>query len=147
MERPFQLTLMIALPIFKLPYRSFDSNDPHSIHFCERDTIQLEASFKFALLVAKNSKPFTEGPYVKEILLTACESLFSDIRQKDEMIRRIRELPLSNDTVRERVVAMADDVKQQQTKDMCCSPFFSLACDESTDIGDIAQLAIFARYA
>ena len=41
---------------------------------------------------------------------------------------------------------MANDVYQQQSSDLVQSPFFSIACDESTDVNDVSKLAIFARY-
>ena len=60
------------------------------------------------------------------------------------MIRRCKTLPLS--TVRDRILDMALDTETQQIDDMLASPYFSIACDETTDIGDVAQLAIFVRY-
>jgi len=74
------------------------------------------------------------------------EHLFSEYRNKTEIIRELEELPLSAKTVRDRTVRMAENVTQKQLYNLKSSPVFSFACDESCDVQDIAQLTLIARY-
>lgn len=52
----------------------------------------------------------------------------------------IDRIPLSNDTVRQRIKDMAESVKDQLVAHLRQSQFFSLQLDESTDIGHEANL-------
>ena len=114
--------------------------------FVSKDNKRTEASYEVASVIARHGKPFTDGEYIKDALLRVSETLFSDLKNKDEIVRRVKEVPLSDSTIRSRIMDMADDVESKQSKDLCDSPFFSIACDESTDVRDVAQLAIMARY-
>ena len=66
---------------------------------------------------------------------------------KDKIIQRISEMPLSRNTVKDRVQRMASDVSEQLTTDLqkvaCCS----MCLGESTDVNHHATLAVILRYA
>ena len=53
------------------------------------------------------------------------------------------QIPLSNNTVARRVEELASDVHRQVATHVKNCKFFSLAMDESTDISDTAQVAVF----
>ncbi|KAJ4939175.1 hypothetical protein JOQ06_028635 [Pogonophryne albipinna] len=55
-------------------------------------------------------------------------------------------MPLSAKTVKDRTIKMAEDITRQQIKDINSAVAYSIACDESKDIGDIEQIALFCRY-
>ncbi|XP_050503441.1 protein FAM200A-like [Diabrotica virgifera virgifera] len=57
----------------------------------------------------------------------------------------VNSLQLSARTVTRRVENMSEDVVSQMKMDLQRSIFFSLQFDESTDISDTSQLAIFVR--
>lgn len=58
---------------------------------------------------------------------------------------KFSQLALSNNTMARRVVDLASDVQRQLCQHMHSCKYFSLAVDESTDICDTAQLAVFIR--
>ena len=64
-----------------------------------------------------------------------------------EQKTKLRELSLSNDTVRRRVEDLANDLKEQlgQHLEALGKGAFSIALDESTDISDTEQLLIYIR--
>jgi zinc finger BED domain-containing protein 5/7/8/9 len=55
-------------------------------------------------------------------------------------------LILSNNTVSRRIEALSMDVKGQTTKAMQNSRRFAIQLDETTDIGNCAQLMVYVRY-
>ena len=72
--------------------------------------------------------------------------LFDDFKNKDAIIKRIEELPISSNTAKNRVMAMNANIASKLRKDLAGCDFFSICLDETTDITSSARLAIFARY-
>ena len=68
------------------------------------------------------------------------------IKEKEKIIQRIKEIPLSRNTVKVRILVMADNVSHQQSTDITSCDLFSICLDESTDVTGSARLAIFCRY-
>ena len=66
--------------------------------------------------------------------------------EKEKIIQRIKEIPLSRNTVKARILDMADNVSHQQNKNLSFCNFLSICRDDSTDITGSARLAIFGRY-
>ncbi|MBN3284796.1 GTD2B protein, partial [Polyodon spathula] len=86
----------------------------------------------------------------KEFLQRAMRSagsLFHDFPNKDKIVQRITDMPLSRNTVKDRILRMAEDVSQQLTAELQKSEFYSLCLDESTDVSNHARLAVIMRYA
>ena len=77
--------------------------------FVSKDNKRTEASYEVASVIARHGKPFTDGEYIKDALLRVSETLFSDLKNKDEIVRRVKEVPLSDSTIRSRIMDMADD--------------------------------------
>ncbi|KAJ1114244.1 hypothetical protein NDU88_002483 [Pleurodeles waltl] len=105
-----------------------------------------EASFKICYLLAKHKKPFTEAELVKKCFLSAAEILFENYSNKSSILKEIGALQLSDSTCAHRIEAMGENIQEQVIKAVRESPFFSIAMDESTDIGDVAQLLVWVRY-
>ena len=104
------------------------------------------ASFAGALAIVRNGKPFTDGEYAKSFMLDVANELFDDFSNKDKIIKRIKEMPLSARTVHDRSIMMSNQIEDMQVKDINAAPFFSLALDESTDISNLSQFSVVARY-
>ncbi|CAL9687262.1 unnamed protein product [Knipowitschia caucasica] len=104
------------------------------------------ASFVAAQEIVRHGKPFTDGDYIKQSFLNISEHLFADFKNKHEIVQKIREMPLSAGTVKDRTIKMAENVTKQQIKDINSAAAYSIACDESKDKSDIEQIALFCRY-
>ncbi|XP_061092579.1 protein FAM200A-like [Conger conger] len=99
----------------------------------------VKASFIVAEEIAKSARSFTEGEFLKSCMMKVCDVLCPDNRQI------LANVSLSRNTVADRVCEMATDLRTQlmeRSKDIIA---YCLAVDESTDMTDTAQLAIFIR--
>ena len=103
------------------------------------------ASFVAAREIVKHGKPFTDGEYMKDSFIKMSKHLFSDSKNKTEIIQKIKDMPLSAKIVKERAIKMANNITDQQIKDINSAPAFSIACDESCDVTDIEQTALLCR--
>ena len=60
---------------------------------------------------------------------------------------KLSRIPLSNDTISDRIDDMSKDILAQVVADLISSPAkFSLQLDETTDVSNLSQLAVFVRY-
>ncbi|XP_034288864.1 general transcription factor II-I repeat domain-containing protein 2A-like [Pantherophis guttatus] len=105
------------------------------------------ASFQISLCIAKHGKPLSDGDIIKTAMLSRCNSLFHDFPNRDKIMKRISEVPLSRNTVKDRVRRMASDVGQQLATDLQKAACYSMCLDESTDVNNHARLAVILRYA
>lgn len=81
----------------------------------------------------------------KEAFLDGSEKLFSNFKNKSEILNAIKDLQLSRSTVTRRIEDMNKNVTRQLEDDIQSCRSFSLHLDESTDIVDTAQLLVFIR--
>ena len=95
----------------------------------------------------RNVKTFTDGEYTKTFMLDVANELFDDFSDKDKIIKRIKDMPLSARTLHDRTIMMANQIEATQVKDINAAPFFSLALDEPTDVSNLSQFSVIARYA
>ena len=89
--------------------------------------------------VAKSSRPFTEGKFLKKCMIKVCDVLPPD---KRPMLVNVN---LSGNTIADRVCKMSANLRAQLSKRSIDFIAYSLAVDESTDMTDPAHLAIFIR--
>ena len=89
-----------------------------------------ESSYKVAECIAKRRKPFTNVDFIKEVFINCSEVLFEDLPNKNVILSRIKNLPVSARTVERRVEDMAVDVKMQQAVALQLVNTFSAALDE-----------------
>ena len=99
----------------------------------------VKASYAVAEIIAKNSKPFSDGEFVKE-----CIECVADIICPDKKAQ-FAKLSLSRQTVARRIEELASNVERTLKYRATNFQFYSLALDESGDASDTAQLAIFLR--
>ncbi|GFV79043.1 general transcription factor II-I repeat domain-containing protein 2A [Trichonephila clavipes] len=104
------------------------------------------ASYSAANAIAGQDKPFQEGEFLKEAWLAFALSLFDDFDNKNKIIQRIKDVPLSRNTIKDRILKLAENVTDQQKNDINFAHFISLCLDESIDTTQSARLAVFARY-
>ena len=59
---------------------------------------------------------------------------------------KLSQIPLSNDTVSNRIDKMNNDILDEMVSDLILSPAkFSLQLDKTTDVASLSQLAVFVR--
>jgi len=79
-------------------------------------------------------------------MLDVANKLFEDFSNKDRIMKRIKDMPLSAKTVYNRTIMMANQVEETQLKDINAAAYFSLALDESRDVSHLSQFTVIARY-
>ena len=101
-----------------------------------------QASYLVAEIIAKNSKPHTEA---EKVIFLACSAIMKTMfGPKAE--EKIRQIPLSNDTIRRRICDMSTDIQDTVIFSVKQSKMFTMQVDESTDISGKAQLIVFIRF-
>ena len=104
------------------------------------------ASFSFSYSIVKHGKPFSDGEFLKSAFMDCAPFLFDDFKNKDAIIKRIEEIPISRNTAKNRVMAINANIASKLRKDLAGCDFFSICHDETTDITSFDRLAIFARH-
>ena len=84
-------------------------------------------------------KSFTDSEYIKDYVLYAVDSVCPEKNNKMDG------LCLSARTVTRRIEDMAGDVRDTLSETCSSLEFFAVALDESTDVKDTSQLAVFVR--
>ena len=108
-------------------------------HSREISDAAVKASYLIANEIAVASKPFSEGEFVKTCMLKAAEIVCPEKRQA------FANISLTRNTVADRISDLSADLDSQLKRKVKSFIAFSVAIDESTDITDVAQLAIFIR--
>ncbi|XP_066980426.1 general transcription factor II-I repeat domain-containing protein 2-like [Macrobrachium rosenbergii] len=99
----------------------------------------VKASYLIANELVQASKPFSDGEFVKTCMLKAAEVVCPEKRPA------FANISLSRNTVADRVEDLSGDLGGQMNDKIKSFIAISVAVDESTDVTDVAQLAIFIR--
>ena len=99
----------------------------------------IRTSYEISELIVKKLKPYVEREFVKECIVTAAKLLAPD------KVTLFEKVSLSRRTVSDWIEDMGEDIEKTLKYRAKCFEFFSLALDETTDITNTAQLAIFIR--
>ncbi|XP_070408444.1 general transcription factor II-I repeat domain-containing protein 2 [Nothobranchius furzeri] len=99
----------------------------------------VKASYLIANEIAVASKPFSEGEFVKTCMMKAAEIVCPEKRQA------FANISLTRNTIADRISDISADLDCHVREKVKSFIAFSVAIDESTDITDVAQLAIFIR--
>ncbi len=102
----------------------------------------VEASYKISLLIAKQKKPHTIG----ETLVKPCMVEAACLVLDQNCVNKLNQISLSDNTVKQRIDDMSQDIKLQVTEKIRLSPFFAIQLDESTDVAQLPQLLVYARF-
>jgi len=103
------------------------------------DTSLLTASYVISLQIAKCKKAYSIGEaLIKPSLTAACNEVLGQAAAS-----KMKDIPLSNDTVERRISYMAEDTETQPIKK---SKLSALQLDESTDIHNNSNLLTYVRY-
>ena len=84
-------------------------------------------------------KPFTDGEYIKECLLAAAEEI------APKKVKDFSQISFSRQTVSRRIHVISNEICETLETTLKTFIYFSLAFDETTDIVDASQLAVFIR--
>lgn len=104
------------------------------------------ASFEVSKVIAQHGKPLSDGEYIKEAWLECAPFLFDNFSEKEKIIQHIKDLSVSSETVKDRILKLEKNTAEQLTNDLSSCKFFSICVDEITDITSSARLAIFSRF-
>ncbi|XP_077968781.1 general transcription factor II-I repeat domain-containing protein 2-like [Styela clava] len=107
--------------------------------FCSTNEDVLTLSYEVSELIAKKLKPYDNEGWVKEILVKAAEKL------APKSVHLYQRLSLSRPTVCDRIKEMGQDIEDNLKKRAEKYENFSVCLDETTDIKNTAQLAIYFR--
>ena len=99
------------------------------------------ASFEVALHTAKQKTSYHQSTLVKPCAVDMVKLLLGETSAK-----KIQQVPLSNDTIKRRILLMSTDVKQQVIAEIRSFPMFAVQFDKSTDVASCSQLFVFVRY-
>ena len=101
----------------------------------------MKASYLVALRVARAKKPHT---IAENLILPAamdmCEAVLNG-----KCATKLKEIPLSNNTVSRRIDEISNDIKAQLLEGLK-QTYFAIQLDKSTDIAGQAQLLVYVRY-
>ncbi|XP_042242397.1 general transcription factor II-I repeat domain-containing protein 2B-like [Homarus americanus] len=106
--------------------------------FASKDDIT-KVSYVIAHKIAKNSKPLSEGEFIKECMIDSASILCPDKKNQFENVC------LSRRTIVRRVENIAENMYLQFKEKVRTFEYYSLALDESCHVRDTAQLLIFIR--
>ncbi|KAM4725665.1 protein FAM200C-like [Anableps anableps] len=103
----------------------------------------LTASYEVAYLIAQQGKPHAIG----ETLIKPAALKMANLLLGTAAEGQLSQIPLSNDTISDRIKNMSKDILARIVADLISSPAkFSLQLDETTDVSNPSQLAVFVRY-
>ena len=85
-----------------------------------------EASYRVALRIAKAGKPHNIG---ETLLLPAVRDMCS-VMLGEAAAAKLDAIPISDNTIQQRISDMACDVKEQVLDGVCESPFHTIQCAE-----------------
>ncbi|GFS86364.1 general transcription factor II-I repeat domain-containing protein 2 [Nephila pilipes] len=97
------------------------------------------AGYVVAYKIAKNNKPYSEGKFIKDCMMSMGKILCP------EKIKEFKSVSLSRKTVTTQINVIATNLSTQFRQRIENFKYFSVTMDESTDRSDTAQLLIFIR--
>ena len=102
----------------------------------------MRASFSVAWKTARAKAPHTTG----ERLVKPAAVIMARIICGEAVANKLDMVPLSDNTIKRRIEELSVDILQQTIAAVNQSEKFNLQLDETTDIGNDAQIMMFVRY-
>lgn len=94
----------------------YKSQSNSIIKFVRCSTNLTSASYCIAHSIAQHEKVLSDGEFIKETFLRCAPALLHDMKNKDDIIKRISELPLSRNTIKDRIIDLNKNVQHQLKK-------------------------------
>ena len=114
-----------------------------ALGFSLTSQLLLRASYEVSLIIAKAKAPHTAS----EKLIKPSAVKMAQILLGRNQAKRIDSVPLSDDTVNNRIADIANDILSQLIAQIQNSPCrISLQFDETTDVKSISQLVDYVRF-
>ena len=111
-----------------------------ALGFCLTSQPFLRASFEVSLIIAKAKAHHTAG---EKLIKPSAVKMAQTLLGRNEA-KRIDSVPLSDDTVNNRIADISNDILSQRIAQIQDSPCrISLQFDETTDIKSISQLVAY----
>lgn len=123
-------------------HKSLMSLENVMVAFTSADKRATEASLRVSKILAKAMVPYSHAEIVKDCVIEMTQTLFPN---KPEILEKIKAVPLSRKTATHRIENISDHLRDTLQKHLAKSEYYSIAIDESTDIMDVAQMAVFVR--
>lgn len=101
------------------------------------------ASYQVAYEIGKSMAPLSHSELIKSCITKVAHTLFPD---KQSIHSAFESVALSRNTCTRRVEQIGDSIQESVIVDLQICNSFSMALDETNDINDTAQLAVFVRY-
>lgn len=125
---------------FKSAYYSNPFETESGEESCEdNDFSQIKLSYILAYRIAKSSKSFSDGEFIKECLLDVVDLICPELK------KCIDKLTLSRRTIVKRILEIDKHLHDQLRAQINGADYYSISLDESCDIHDTAQLIFFIR--
>ena len=136
--------VVVPQSVFETKRARFELSGTLDVHgYVPGKKPQLKASFCVALKIAKEKKPHT----IAETLIKPCAIKMVELVCGNDAKQKIAQIPLSNDTIHDRIRDMSLDILRQVVEQINASPEkIGLQLDETTDVSNCAQLIVFVRY-
>jgi hypothetical protein len=119
--------------------RSLENSDSIFRVDLKKENAITKSSYDVALLLARKLKPFSDGEFVKDCVMSVVKNLCPE-RSED-----FNNVSLSSRTIRRRIEEMSFDVSSTIKSSCKKLLVYSIALDESTDAKDTAQLSVIIR--
>nr|XP_039255156.1 zinc finger BED domain-containing protein 5-like [Styela clava] len=112
--------------------------------FFKENTAALKASYEVSREIAIAKKPHNIG---EQLILPCCKIIMSNLMSESE-VEKLNQVSLSNNTVSRRIAELSNNILSQVVTKIQNSKFnfFAIQLDETTDVANLAQLCIYARY-
>jgi hypothetical protein len=130
------------LEYFQRKLSDLSASKDQTMSFSRVNTKAEEASYKVSLKIAKAGKPHTIG---QPLLLPAAKDMASSVLG-EKVAKQLESIPLSNDTVSQRISDMASNIQEQLIENVKASKYYHIQLDESSDVSNIAHLITFIRF-
>ncbi|VVC27195.1 Hypothetical protein CINCED_3A016878 [Cinara cedri] len=98
----------------------------------------VKVSYVLSELIAKYSKPFTEGDFIKTCLIKSAEIIYPG------NLKAFKNISLTRNTVAYRITDLTCNLSDQIKIKIPSFEYFSIACGESIDIGGTALSCVFS---
>ena len=92
-------------------------------------------------MIAQAKKHNIGETLIKPSMLKATNLVFGETNSK-----KLAKISLSNYTLKTRIDELANDIECKVLQKMQASPFFSIQCDETTDVAQRSHLLIYVRF-